>query len=426
MRMTETISRFFLAALLLGSAALLAGGTALADSVSVSDGKIRFKSNDGNFTMAVGGSIHADYAYYSEETNAEGNEVTLGNGGEIRRGRLAVSGTVWEDWKFKAQYDIASSSQIKDVWIAYAGLKPVTIQFGHFKPYFTMEDLTSSNDTFFMERAMLVQAFAQGRQMGVGVKAGGGFWSAGASFHFPNDGEDSGRDTDDTLDFSARATLAPIVERDMAVHLGAYVSYRDYQDDDGAGGKDERFHARPESDVTETSLVSTSSFTNPDDALLYGFELAGLWGPVMGRAEYTLAEFATYAYDPSAQVNGDEVASADYKFSGLAVEASGMLTPGDRRSYSAKRGVFGGVEPRKNFLEDGGIGALELAVRYSLLDLEDAGQGAKESNISVGLNWYPNSTMRFMVNYVQALEVKGGEHDGVEPSIFQVRGQIAF
>ena len=49
------------------------------------------------------------------------------------------------------------------------------------------------------------------------------------------------------------------------------------------------------------------------------------------------------------------------------------------------------------------IGAVELAVRYSTVNLEDGVIfGGKEKNVSVGINWHLNPTVRVMFNYVRA------------------------
>lgn len=46
--------------------------------------------------------------------------------------------------------------------------------------------------------------------------------------------------------------------------------------------------------------------------------------------------------------------------------------------------------------------------------------------MTVGINWYANPKVRFMLNYNKVLEVKGGLNNNDEPSAVQVRGQIDF
>ena len=65
---------------------------------------------------------------------------------------------------------------------------------------------------------------------------------------------------------------------------------------------------------------------------------------------------------------------------------------------------------------------MELAVRYSGLDLSDAGiLGGEVNGLTVGLNWYLNPNARTMLNFVnQDLDGTGG-FDTV-----QLRFQVAF
>ncbi len=45
-----------------------------------------------------------------------------------------------------------------------------------------------------------------------------------------------------------------------------------------------------------------------------------------------------------------------------------------------------------------------MALRLSRVDLNDDNViGGGETNLTVGLNWYPSSTMRMMANYINAL-----------------------
>jgi phosphate-selective porin OprO/OprP len=83
-----------------------------------------------------------------------------------------------------------------------------------------------------------------------------------------------------------------------------------------------------------------------------------------------------------------------------------------------------------------------LAARYSVVDLNDGvttgtsqsttgGQyGGKQQTYSVGLNWYPNTNIRFMLDYIHADIDKLGTN-GVTPAnahidVVAARAQFAF
>ena len=112
----------------------------------------------------------------------------------------------------------------------------------------------------------------------------------------------------------------------------------------------------------------------------------------------------------------------DVTFNGFTVQGSVFLT-GENRVYKTSEGKFSGVKPAKNFDPEGeGSGAVELAARFSRLDLEDGDvTGGVLQDVTLGANWYLNPNARVMVNYVYAdLEDVGAAHIG------QTRFQVTF
>lgn len=88
--------------------------------------------------------------------------------------------------------------------------------------------------------------------------------------------------------------------------------------------------------------------------------------------------------------------------------------------------MFEGIRPTPNLGSDG-WGAFEVAVRYSELDLNDGPiDGGRERNATAALSWYLNPFLRISANYVEVLDVDGGPFDGEEPSIWQMRLQVAL
>lgn len=68
-----------------------------------------------------------------------------------------------------------------------------------------------------------------------------------------------------------------------------------------------------------------------------------------------------------------------------------------------------------------------MAARYSMLNLSDAEiDGGEAQNLTLGVNWFPTSTLRFSLNYVRVLDVDGGPYDNEELNLVQARGQWAF
>ena len=379
--------------------------------VSLKGGQLKFKTGDDEFKFQAGGRIMVDTAWYHADDNINPDN-DWGNGTELRRARIFLKGTVWNNWHFKLQYDFAGDGEIKDAYIQYTGLKqytdfPINVIVGNYKEPFSLEELTSSKYITFMERA-LPNALAPGRNIGVGLSSNGkvlnGGWTASTGWF--TDGVDNENDNgnNESNAVAGRLTFAPIATKTEVVHVGGAVEYRNYDD------SSIRFRSRPEAHTAEHRMVDTGSFL-AKDTLKWGLEAAGVYGPFSVQGEYM-------------QTNVSDVnrTGQDADLSGWYAYASWFIT-GESRSYKASKGIFGRVKP-KGIIGKGGWGAWELAGRYSSLDLSDGAlNGFKEDDITIGLNWYATPTIRFMANYVIADSDNPKYND---PNIFQLRGQIDF
>ena len=206
--------------------------------------------------------------------------------------------------------------------------------------------------------------------------------------------------------FTARATrlIRYIDDGRCLTHVGMAYSHRTFQENQA------RFRNRPESNLS-LRLVDTGVFAT-DTTDLFAFELAHVVGPTTLQAEY----IHNISNTPVGQ---------DLHFSAYYVTLKTILT-GEAQDYSRSRGVFRRVEPKRNFAwKDGcyeGYGALELAGRFSHVDLTDGSiNGGRQTNWTLGLNWYLNPNTRAMFNFVRA-----NRHDIGDMQIFQSRLQIDF
>lgn len=152
--------------------------------------------------------------------------------------------------------------------------------------------------------------------------------------------------------------------------------------------------------------------TNADGVTRLGAEAAAIYGLFSLQGEYMRADVARNNLpDPG--------------FDGWYVQGSWILT-GEPRIYDFRFGTIKNPKP-KSIVGSGGIGAWEFAFRYSGLDLNSKGvNGGKEDNITVGLNWYPHPNFKFMANYVNVLNVKGGQFAGAEPQGYLMRAQVTW
>lgn len=377
----------------------LAEATKPSDVEISTQGGLTLKTRDGQFSTKVGGRLQVDAATY-------GGSPDMGDGTDIRRARLYLSGTLFRDWGYKLEYEFDNSS-ITDAFITYDGFENYQITVGNFKDPFSLDFMIGANSTMFMERA-LPTAFNAGRHIGVMGARNSQYWTLAAGVFGESVSDtrtQAQRARDEGWGWSTRGTLSPINEPGKLLHIGLGLNYRDLQPNNEV-----QFSQAAESNVSGVRIVDTSAIDNADSMLKTGLELATVIGPFTAQAEYIRTS-----------VDRDNIRNAD--FDGWYVQSSYLLT-GESRPY--KNGVFGGIKPNHR-VGDGGIGAWEVALRYSSLDLNDGAiNGGEADSMTLGLNWYPVPMLRFSADYVQVLDIDGGLYDGKKPNVFQVRSQWAF
>ena len=115
---------------------------------------------------------------------------------------------------------------------------------------------------------------------------------------------------------------------------------------------------------------------------------------------------------------------------------------GEHHAWTNANGGFVGIRPARTFdPKRGDWGAWELAARYSELTLNDrdgvAGaatptggiRGGEQKISTLGLNWYPNNVVRFLLDYqwtrVDRLNAAGASI-GEDVNVVSFRSQFAF
>tara|TARA_R110000822_G_scaffold60287_17_gene150290 strand:+ start:3967 stop:5130 length:1164 start_codon:yes stop_codon:yes gene_type:complete len=355
-----------------------------------------FKSEDGNFTFKLNGRIHADASYYDDDvTEIDDKE-------ELRRLRVGFKGTVMEDWTYSYSFDTESDGgyQIKGAHIGYKGFDKVKISAGNLLQPFSLEDQTSSNHIPFMERS-LANTFAPSYGLGVLVKTWGDHWSF-AGGYFDDNLADRHNDNEGSHSFAARVTVNPIDKSKFKVHLGASTVYRNV-----GSSQTVSYGARPDGHASDIKILSTGTLSDVDDTKTYGLEAAVINGPWLLQGEVMRMEL-------------DRKTRADPTFDGGYIQGSWIIT-GEKHRYSGKNGAFKQIKPKSRY------GAVEVAVRYSTLDLEDKTvTGGEGDNLTLGINWHINRNMRVMANYVKAdaSPNSGGIDEDID--ILQFRFQAYF
>ena len=365
------------------------------DFNSIWNNGFKTTSSDGDFKLKFGGRIMFDYAFWN--TNVNGTDESF-SGSEFRRVRLFNSGQVYKNVKYKIQFDFSGEEvSFKDVYMEITKVPFLgNIKVGHFKEPFRLEALTSSKYITFMERG-LPMAFSAERNVGLmlhnsfidnKLSIQAGIFQNGLSAEEQNGNRN----------ITSRISYLPINNNDQLLHLGIGFSNRKNFDNTYS------VSARPENHMGNrliSAVIGDVEQTN-----LIGTEMAWVMGPLSIQGEYIMNT-----------VDADET----YNFTSYYSQISYFLT-GEKRKYKNSLTGFDRVSPGKN-LGNEGMGALELAARYSSMDLSEANGGIL-NDITLGLNWYLNPSTRIMFNYVMGVADLNSED--INENTFQMRMQIDF
>lgn len=400
---------------------------------------LQVESADKNFQFKLGGRIHADASFHSGDDYTKRTvdddtgavtfpHVEANDGTEIRRARMEFAGTFFKDWGFRTVADFADDNvRVKDAFLQYTGLNWMNITAGQQKQNFSRELQESSNDMMFTERSLMniLNAPTVDRAIGLNFDSKGKNWVAKLGIFgdaiTPNTNSDK---ADEGWAINSRLIYNPILEKDKLIHLGIAGNYR-VPDDDGTVAKNRKMRLDYETtNMSNLNLIDTN-IDNIKDIKMLGLEAAGMYGPWSAGAEYTRSWID----------REDGATNGNLELDGWYAEAAWTIT-GESRKY--KDGNFRYLEPSKPFsLKNGGLGAWELATRYSTADLNDGGfHGGEVSNVTVALNWYINSNFRMMANYTRVLDIENSPlftpaglpltGDNIGLDTYMLRGQVAF
>lgn len=381
------------------------------------------KGPDGDFSIKLGGRMHADYTNHNGESDLASNRQPI-NGTQIRRGRIALSGTVYKDFDYMIETDFANDAvSVKDLFLVYHGFNaPLEFTVGHQKHAMSMEIQESSNDIMFTERS-LVSALTVpffDRAIGANLKGFGDNWNVQGGIYgdamgssADNTGNDEGRG------FGLRGTWAPINEKGKVLHLGANYGYRKASDTEKSNSQDSRFRYRT-TNMSNLALVDANLTADMDDVNTAIFELSGMYGPLSFQSEFAKSDVSRKS-------------NPDVDFTAWYAQVGYTLT-GESRTYKGSDGEFKRLSPKNNFsLAKGTWGAWEIAGRYDSIDLEDGlVAGGEAKRMSVSLNWYLNEDVRVMAGYTRAFDLDGGalkKADGTyadDLDVYTIRTQWAF
>lgn len=346
-----------------------------------------FKVETGDVSLSVGGRLQYDIDMFDGEAFSGTDDS--GSDSELRRARIFISGKIAKDWSGKVQGNFKDdgTTNLEDAYIKYTGWESADLTLGKHKEPFGLEENTSSKDITAIERTMIINALAPGKNYGASL--GGGSNDFTWKFGIYDHGDEGGNIA---TGFSGRVTTAPIATKDEVFHLGfGYTQSRLAGNTYGEADQRLEIHTADEK-VGSSSIIGES-------IMAYNLEVAYSTGPFHAQAEYFDGE-----------VDGGNLA-LDTDIEGYYAQVGYILT-GESRPYS--KGVFKRVKPK------GDAGAWEVFGRYSNYE-----PGADEAEtFTLGLNYYANAAVRVGLNYVMSDMTEGGvDKDG---DALAVRFQYVF
>jgi phosphate-selective porin OprO/OprP len=367
---------------------------------------LEYTRDDSEFYLRVGGRIYIDFVKYYEDKNSLGDD-----GPGVRNFMIEMNGRFNKQWLYRLSWGgFASGGKINgsgayldDAYVSYNGFEKIALVLGQHKEPFGLEELSSSLTTTFMERS-LPTALVPGTNIGASISTYRSWWGLTAGIFSEDLG--SAQDlSDQGHGLTGRIHFNPGHREDRVFHLGSSLSVRDISDTDSF-----YYRRRPESGLTDVRYVDTGDIFNPEHVYRYNLEAAVTAGPLSIQGEYIGSRMTS------------NVGLGDLDFYGWYGFISWFPTGGSR-NYFPNEGIFGYPDVKSKY------GELELAVRYSMLDLSDGlVRGGTEKNISFGVNWYFSRHMRLMANYIIVDNNFFANADGTlegndDPQILQFRFQ---
>lgn len=343
-------------------------------------GSPQFTSDDRSFK--VKGRIQADMGYVSSPRGIA--DRGLGFSNEARRIRLGGEGKLGSGFGYKLELELSDNSvDLVDTFVTYEkGHWQVAI--GNQNQFQSLDELTGDTSGSLMERAAFTDAFGFERRLGIAVQyhrkdillQAGVFSDDISALANDSDGPEGG-DENDSIGIDGRAVYAPKIG-DTQIHIGGSAHLRMLH---RLADTPLRYRQRPYLHSSNSRVLATPAIA-VDREFHYGLELAAVHGRWHAAAETHWLD----AIGPGPNA----------RFFGSYAEVGYFLTD-DSRPY--RNGIFGMPKPTSP-LGKGGIGSIQINLRYDYLNLNDGAiRGGTQNGWFAGIIWSPIEYLRFNLNH---------------------------
>ena len=357
-------------------------------------------------SLVISAGLLLDRAHWLSQNDASQEQPGVGDitdydGGTIRALRFGLNGDIKfrRPWHYSIWFATNAFDQDFDPddvdnisFFDYRLDIPIgqhtTLSLGKQKEPISLPRLMTLTWNPIQERTSAENALLPSRNIGIALSGTGldqrMSWATGVFNNWIDSGESF---SDNANQAVGRATWLPMVSRDESnlFHLGLGLRY-----DNAKQGL--RYAAVPE--VRDAPfLVDTGQF-DADSAFLVNLEAS--W---RRKALWILGELSRNEVD--APLLGNPT------FSGYHLLGSWAVT-GEMRPYNRRSGVFGAL-PVAQDIHHGGFGAVELALRWSVIDLTDAAIDGGEMQIAkLAVTWWLSTRFNVSMNYQSIWNEVGG------------------
>jgi len=380
------------------------------------------ESTDKQHKIKFDGRFHGDFKAYLGDHPHHSSFF-------VRRARLCASGTIYKYYSFRIEPEFGKgSSKLNDGFMNIHSWPQAQLKFGQFKTPFSMEEQHSDNWIDFMERS-LANKLAPSRDIGAmlhGSLQDQLFYYQLGVFNGYKLNQSS--DPDGGKDVALRMVASPFIKSGRqaieGLRFGAALTYGNVNLTATQWWNSGDFKTA----AGTTYLAMKNTVVHDGERTRAGLEFNWDWGSTALRGEYMITRF-----------DGLEFGNLknDFDIDGGYISISHCLT-GEKFSY--KNGKPGRIIPRQKFAPGSpGWGALQIGARFEFLeaDQELLDQGYVDSSLytdkaqgyTLGVNWYPNEMVRFMLNYYHMMfdddiTVSGKRID--DEDVILTRFQVVF
>jgi phosphate-selective porin OprO/OprP len=339
------------------------------------DGAPRIATKDG-WSFKPRGRLQIDVAGVNAPPGIAAT-ASLGIATEFRRAYIGFDGTMPGGFGYRVEADLVNSGvDLTDLYLTYKASPKLTVTLGQHKPFQSLEDMTSDLLTSFMERAAFNSGFGFERRVGLSATYTDSQVLVQAGV-FADNAADLNSDRNNSYSLNGRVVFMPKIGKGQ-LHIGGSAHYRDFND----ASTTARYRARPFVHTTDVRLIDTGLFSATGERS-FGAELAY----IRGRFHATAESHWMTALRPSLP---------NPTFNGGYAEVGYLLTD-DTTAY--KNGVYDRIKPKRP-LGKGGLGAVQLNLRYDWLDLNSGTIiGGRQQVAAASVVWMPTDYFRFLLNY---------------------------